>query len=81
MELSSEVSRLKAWTLFVLRDRAELLIFSDFLEIFAEFRGKQLLLVWPGSGDGFTLKNPPNIPARRFAPKAENKDEARLLRY
>jgi phosphopantetheinyl transferase (holo-ACP synthase) len=133
--LSSEVSLLKAWTLFLPRGPAESLIFSDFADIFAEFRGKRFSLLWRGSRDGFgaadfhgrcdghantltvildtngnvfggftpvewestewngkfgkesnyfkaddslrsfvfTLKNPHNIPARRFALKAEAK--------
>jgi hypothetical protein len=103
-------------------------IVSDFPHIFAEFRGKQVLLLWRGSRDGFkkeefhrrcdghantltvildtngnifggftpvewesgyqwkgddsqksfvfTLKNPHNIPARRFGLKAEMKNFA-----
>jgi hypothetical protein len=108
--------------------RFESLIVSDFLDIFAEFRGKRFSLLWRGSRDGFgvrdfhsrcdghansltvildtkgnvfggftpanwdssrywkaddslrsflfTLKNPHNIPARRFALKAEEKSQA-----
>jgi hypothetical protein len=105
--------------------RLDSLIVSDFPDIFAEFRGKRISLLWRGSRDGFgvrdfhrccdghantltviletdgnvfggftpmewdssggekaddslrsfvfTLKNPHNIPARRFALKAEEK--------